>query len=347
MADFKYFQNPISKKWIVFAPRRAKRPDVAKGIEPVCPFCPGRESNEEEIYRVPVISSRFSVIGNQLVGSQSTSFQTDELKTDQPETDNRQLKTDNRDWLVRVLNNKFPFSDIHEIIIHSPDHNKNFDKLSLHQVELILKTYKNRYLAHQAKGQVYIFHNRGEAGGESLPHPHTQLAVIPFEVKTDLPMLDPQASVGLGPKALTINQHEQIMEEQEMIETPYFYMFCPITSGWPDEIWVSPKSRGRLFGEITDGEIADLSYTLQRLIRIFDLRHANTFPFNMYIYPGGDWYLRIIPRLKSLGGFELGTGILVNTQDPRETIKFISEHFPKPNEAKILREHQADYKRHA
>ncbi|MCL5433101.1 MAG: hypothetical protein M1524_03225, partial [Patescibacteria group bacterium] len=193
----------------------------------------------------------------------------------------------------------------------------------------------------------YIFHNRGERGGESLPHPHTQLAVVPFEVRMELSRLDPQASVGEGPKALGIysDESEREQEDREMVETPYFYLFCPKTSQWPDEVWIAPKKRGRLFGEITDGEIADFSYTLQRLIQIFDHRHGNDFPFNFYIYPGGDWYLRLIPRQKTIGGFELGTGIFVNTQNPQETLSFIKEHFEKPDVEKIRSEHRAEYPR--
>jgi UDPglucose--hexose-1-phosphate uridylyltransferase len=73
------------------------------------------------------------------------------------------------------------------------------------------------------------------------------------------------------------------------------------------------------------------------------LRHGHEFPFNFYISPRKEWYLRIIPRIKTLGGFELGTGVSVNTQDPRETIKFIKEHFESPNVEKILSEHRAKY----
>lgn len=300
MADFEFLQNPISKKWIVLAPRRSKRPDVAKVAEPVCPFCPGREGDEREVYRVPASQ------GEALQG-----------------------------WLVRVLPNKFPFAPIHEVIVHSPDHHKNFGELPLHQVELIVKTYRQRYQTHQDKGRVYIFHNRGEEGGESLPHPHTQLAVVPFEVSMDIPTLDVSSSEGVGPGN----------EEQMQALTPHLYLFCPKTSQWPDEVWIVPKKRGEMFGAATDGELADIAYTLARLVQIFDLRHGHEFPFNFYIYPGKDWYLRLIPRLKSLGGFEVGTGVFVNTQDPKETIRFIKDHFEQPDAEKIRSEYQAEYGR--
>jgi len=316
MADFKFLQNPITKKWVILAPRRAKRPDVSKGSEPVCPFCLGREKDEKEVYRV---------------GG----------------------KPGDSKWLIRVLPNKFPFAPVHEVIIHSPDHYKNFDQLPLYQNELIIRAYRQRFITHQKKGQVIIFHNRGEGGGESLPHPHTQLVVIPTTIKIDTPRLSPMADSNSGPPPISLSSdfteidgsHPESLEHESTFQTPHFYLFCPKTSQWPDEVWIAPKKRGRAFGEISNGEVADLAYTLSRLIQIFDLRHGHEFPYNFYIYPGGDWYLRLIPRLKVLGGFELSTGMYVNTQEPDKTISFIKEHFGTPNWEKIQKEHQAEYER--
>lgn len=287
--DFKFVQDVVSKKWVVSAPRRAKRPDIAKGEEPPCPFCPGNESNDKEVYRV---------------GG----------------------KENDQNWLVRVVHNKFPFAPIHEVIVHSPDHHKNFEELPLEQSELVLKTYRQRFQTHQDKGQVYIFHNHGEAGGESLPHPHSQLVVVPEFVKLEIPPVNFSAS-------------------EDSQSTEHFSIFCPGSSEWPDEVWVAPKRSNLYFSDITDGEIRDLAKILYRLIQIFDLRHGHEFPFNFYIAPFKGWYLRIVPRLKNLGGFEIGTGISVNTQDPKETMAFIKEHFITPNEEKIRTVHRANYKR--
>src|SRR3990167_11306706 len=113
MADFQILQNPISKKWVILAPRRAERPNIARGIEPVCPFCLGGE------------------------------------------------KKGDSSWKIRVVPNKFPFTPIHEVIVHSQEHYKNFGELSLSQVESIFDTYRQRYNTYKDKGQVYIFHNRG------------------------------------------------------------------------------------------------------------------------------------------------------------------------------------------
>lgn len=288
--DFKFIENAVSGKWTVLSPRRAKRPDIAKGTEPVCPFCLGNENKEKEVYRV---------------GG----------------------KEGDKNWQVRVIPNKFPFAPIHEIVIHSPDHHKNFDELPLSQSELIFQAYRQRFQTHQDKGQVYVFHNHGEGGGESLPHPHSQLVVIPEHVKLNIPPVDFSTT------------------KEEYQETEHFTIFSPLSSEWPDEAWLMPKRDGSMYSDTSDNELKDLAKSIYRLVQIFDLRHGHEFPYNFYISPFRKWYLRIVPRLKSLGGFEIGTNVSVNTQDPKETIAFIKEHFESPDEEKIRTLHRANYKR--
>src|SRR5256885_16712687 len=112
MADFEFRRHKEKGKWVIFAPRRSKRTNAGKKKEPICPFCIGREEDEPEIYRV---------------GG----------------------KPGDSNWQIRVIPNKFPFTPHHEIIIHSPDHHKNIDELPFSQVELLLQTYRQRFLAHQ------------------------------------------------------------------------------------------------------------------------------------------------------------------------------------------------------
>ncbi|MEK7186093.1 MAG: hypothetical protein AAB675_01905 [Patescibacteria group bacterium] len=297
MGDFKFLQDKITGKWVILAPRRSTRPDVAHETKPFCPFCPGREREDPDLFRIPARNASASEAGG---GGESG----------------------DSNWQTRVIPNKFPFAPIHELIIHSPDHHKNFDELPVDHIATIIEAYKQRYNEHKNKGQVYIFHNRGEAGGESIPHPHTQLVVIPREVNLDTPLLN---------------------EGEYKFDASLFSVSCPTTSQWPDEVWVNPKEQGRSFGEISDEEITALATILNKLIRILDLRHGHEFPFNFYIHSGENWYLRIIPRVKSLGGFEIGTGVFVNTQDPIDTFNFIKEHFDTLNEDKIKTKQKANY----
>ncbi|MEX0617136.1 MAG: hypothetical protein WD231_05045 [Candidatus Woykebacteria bacterium] len=261
MAKFEFRENQLTHDWVILAPQRAKRPDVAKGTEPTCPFCYGAESKTpKEVFRV---------------GSG---------------------KPNKPGWIVRVVPNKFAFAPIHEIIIHSPIHHDDFFSYSPEHTARIIRVYKARFLEHSDKGQVYIFHNHGQGAAESLPHSHTQLTVVSNEVILDVPRMGTPENV-FG-------------------RTKYFSLFCPSSSQWPYEVWVAPVERGRQFGDIREEEIKDLSKNLLKVLRKLQKNLGADFSFNFYIYHGGDWYLRLIPRVKVPGGFELGTGIFVNTVDP-------------------------------
>jgi len=266
---FKFLKNELSGKWVVLAPKRSRRPDVAVGTEPPCPFCAGAESQTpKEVYR----------LGH---GRKNTPG-----------------------WQIRVVPNKFPFAPVHELIIHSPSHKDSFFTYKSALIAKIFRVYKERYLYWQGEGQVFIFYNHGVAGGESLPHSHTQLTVIPSLVRLETPRAAPP--------------------ENTIHESLFFTIFVPLASGWPYEVWFLPKSRGRSFGEIRSEEIEDLSKLFSKVLKKLQKILGADFPFNFYIYPGGDWYLRLIPRVKTTGGFELGTGIFVNTIDPKHAAKKLS-----------------------
>jgi UDPglucose--hexose-1-phosphate uridylyltransferase len=314
VADFKFLQNKINNKWVISAPRRSKRTNIENDVD-ICPFCPGSEIDEEELYKVSKETNGTSSLGAETKDSTASgSF----VSSGSSAASN---------WSVRVIKNKFPFAPSHEIIIHSPDHHENWDELPFSQVELIFQTYRERFNTHKKEGSVYIFHNRGHAAGESLPHPHTQLVVIPQATKLDTTPLNSQI----------------YKQPDQVIETEHFLIFCPETSEWPDEVWIAPKQNGGGFGLIKDSEITDLGFIISRLVQIYDIRYGHEFPFNFYISPLKNWYLRFIPRKKIIGGFELGTNIIVNTQDPFETLGFIREHFWEPDGEKIRRKHSAGY----
>lgn len=269
----KFVPDVKTERWVVIAQARIRRPEeTASTTTPtVCPFCPGNEAlTPPEVWR----------IGG-------------EGQWNKP------------GWKVRVVPNKFPITDIHEVIIHGPDCNEDIENLPLDQVQFILEAYRSRYLAHEHDGQVMIFCNHGEHAGASLKHPHSQLVVVPKQINLDTLEREPLANI--------VN------------ENTYFIVYCPDFSQWPYEVWIVPKKDKTTFGQIEDNELADLADLLKKsLIRLTDIYKERTqgvpaataFPYNFYIYHGVNWYLRIIPRLIHRAGFELGSGLQVNIIDP-------------------------------
>ncbi|MBI4099931.1 DUF4931 domain-containing protein [Candidatus Microgenomates bacterium] len=266
---------PDSKtgRWVIIAPARVDRPHdnvATPDVVGQCVFCPGNEKlNPGELFRV-----------GGLPGDQN--------------------------WQIRVINNKFPITDLHEVIIHSPDHEKDIDTLPLPQVELILSTYRQRYNYHMANkdGKVLLFNNHDAHAGASIKHPHSQLVVVPGQIHLDVIPREPEQNV--------------------VAKTKFFTIYCPDFSQWPYEVWLTPTETKTLFGAITDEEIKDLALLLQKLLAFLVKKFTGSdhdVPYNYYIYHGEDWYLRIIPRLVHRAGFELGTGLSVNIVDPAVAAK--------------------------
>ncbi len=264
----KYVPDILSRRWVIVSPQRVSRPGHGPKKQ-VCPLCPGNEK------MTPPEVLRFG-----------------------------EGEKDQKGWKVRVVPNKYPITDLHEVIVHTPFHDKAIEDLPLPQIELIFKAYRHRYNFHRKTGQVLIFCNHGEHAGASLKHPHSQLVVIPSQINLDTVSREPLNNV--------------------VDENNFFHVYCPDFSQWPYEVWIAPKKVGGVFGDLTDEEINDLASIIQKIIRklrkIYDDHHLSNLPFgyNYYIYPKENWYVRVIPRFVQRAGFELGTGLYVNVIDPLE-----------------------------
>jgi UDPglucose--hexose-1-phosphate uridylyltransferase len=274
-----YIHDISKSRWMVSNPDRLSRTGM-DGKSFRCPFCPGNEADTPpEIYRVG------------------------DGEANKP------------GWQIRVVPNMFPITEIHEVIIHSPDHEKNIEDFSLVQVENIIKTYINRFNFLKGKGKVFIFHNYSLVSGASLVHPHSQVSVVPNEIPS---------------KTLAVQPIVNIVEQKGE-----FVSYCPDYSEWAYEIWIREITNYKLqitnklqisnFKDFNEKQISDLAKILQssiiKLKKIHDStpQYAKkTFGYNFYIPPGPDWYLRIIPRFMERAGFELSTGIMVNSVEAKK-----------------------------
>lgn len=280
----KFVPDVKTQRWIVIAPARWGKPDELNSSQvpsPLCPFCPGNENlTPPEIYRIK--------------GEDQTS------------------------WKIRVVPNKFPITDIHEVIIHSPLHAQDIEELELSNVQILLETYRQRFQTHLADGQVMIFCNHGQSAGASLVHPHSQLVVIPRQINLDALVREPIQNI--------------------VDDNTFFVTYCPDFSQWPYELWISPKKDNTTFADISDEELKDLSsilqMTLKRLKVIYEkpqiknIQREMPFSYNFYIHHAKNWFIRIIPRLIHRAGFELGTGLSVNIIDPCEAAKELQGIIP-------------------
>jgi len=285
-----YVPDSNTRRWVIVAPGRGNRPnDIKKEIRDTqyairskeievdtsCPFCGGNEAmTPPEVMRIG--DGNPNTVG----------------------------------WDVRVVPNKFPITDIHEVFIHSVHHATDISLLSESHIEKVILAYKMRYLANASKGHVLIFCNQGKAAGASLQHPHAQLVVVPQQIQFD----------ALSREAIV----------NEVIEDHGFVVYCPEFSQWPYETWITKTGETDTFGDLTDVELPVvahlLSTTLKRLRSVLsDEYPSQEFSYNYYISSEKHWFIRIIPRMVERAGFELGTGLSVNPVAPADAAHALKE----------------------
>ncbi|MFC1934695.1 galactose-1-phosphate uridylyltransferase [Chloroflexota bacterium] len=323
-------QDATTKQWVIIAPERAKRPSqVPKKKSAVelanwdasCPFCPHNEAQTpHEVFRIPASSEKTA-------------------------------------WEVRVVPNRFaaltpggdvtrqengPFSrkmsgfGIHEVIIETPSHNTPISLLPYKHIKKILTAYQERYNVIKKNRHIrfiHIFKNHGWAAGTSLVHPHSQLVATPiispyYHQKFDAAH-DYFTDMGRCLYCDLIQWNLDNARERVVADTREFLVIHPYASRVPYETWILPKRHYSSFGLFPRTHFTELAKVLKDIL--FCLYEMLDNPaFNLIIDstnakseedPYYHWHVRIVPRLSTIAGFELGSGIYISTTRPEETAK--------------------------
>ncbi|MCK6549928.1 galactose-1-phosphate uridylyltransferase [Myxococcota bacterium] len=320
-------QNLITRDWVIISTERQHRPDdfarhVKKAARPEhrddCPFCPGNED----------------------------------------ETEVETLRIDgDAGWRLRVVRNKYPvlvpegarvrrehgiFRSIsgvgaHEVVIEHPSHATSPAEMSGADVATLVEVYRSRYrtLAEDPRIEhIVVFKNHGETAGTSLEHPHSQIAatpVVPAQVRTRMEeairWLDERGEC-LFCRVLA---EELAARERVVTESEHFVAFVPWAALSPFHTWIFPRRHVSSFGDTTDEELADLSRTLHAVLgKLFRGLGDPDYNFSIRSCPTHDgptahfhWYLTVVPRVARAAGFELGSGMFVNTAMPEESAAFL------------------------
>jgi len=327
------FDQTISD-WVIFAPSRAQRPhELRKGaasapavesqFEKNCPFCPGNEvGTPREIFRMPGASG------------------------------------DPAQWSVRVIPNKFPALRIeeenkhygdgfrylggcgaHEVIIESPNHSLALAEQPVDQIERVLRTAQSRYvdLMRDARFQtVVIFKNHGESAGTSLKHPHWQIIATPvvprmlrlkYTLATDY--------FDMTGACLYRDKVQQEMRDQKriLVVNDQFVALHPFASHLPFETWILPLQHQASFGHVEPARFHALADILKTVLLKLHSGLDNP-DFNLTIDTAGrgdedkpffSWHIRILPRLTTPAGFELGSGMSINTVLPEDAAEYLRQ----------------------
>jgi UDPglucose--hexose-1-phosphate uridylyltransferase len=326
-------QDPTTNEWVIIAHARSKRPyDFSKDREikstPAfvedCSLCPGNENMtppEVAVYRQESGTSPWLIrVVPNLFPALSPSAETGE----------------------RLVDSHFKAKGgfgFHEVIIETPHHNQTLPKMGTSHVELVLQAYRDRYKALSKETgirAVLIFKNHGVTAGTSLSHPHSQIIAAPIVSTHDKKKLEiaKEHYSGTG-RCLycDINSWELENRNRLVFETDRFAVFHPYASHYPFETWISPKKHEPCFGNANSEDLSDLAEVLPKTLRRMDsVLGEPDFNYVFHTAPVDDegreflhWYIQLIPRIWTAAGFEIGTGIYINTSVPEETAKYMKE----------------------
>lgn len=243
------------------------------------------------------------------------------------------------DWNVRVIPNKYPIVGDHEVIVHSPNKDKDIEDFSVDQTVKIIRAYLNRvnYYTSREK-EVLIFNNRGGKAGASIVHPHSQIialkgfpGIIEHEKEEALKYYNSKNSCFWCDEA----KEEIEANERLVLSSPHFVVFVPKASRWSYETILIPKTHRPNIEYINEMEINDLALVMKSLLKAYDelfTRPDRNFWIHTMRFEPYHWHVGFIPQLKVMGGLELGAGIWVSDRATPEDAatslgKIAREHY--------------------
>ncbi|MCX6828844.1 MAG: galactose-1-phosphate uridylyltransferase [candidate division Zixibacteria bacterium] len=328
MSEFR--QNLATKEWVILAPERGKRPhDIAREqlrrelpppFRAECPFCPGNEGQtEESVYIYPQSGPwQVRVVPNKYAALQPR-------------------LTATRMQVGSFLSAKG--FGLAEVVIEHPRHDQTLALMSVEEVAGVLRAYRERQ-REMSKNEninlVTIFRNHGARAGTSLEHPHSQIIATPI--------VPPHVRYPMEQAVLHYDKHgrcvfcdlieEEIRQgERIILESENFVSFCPFAARSPFESRIYPKRHQAGFTLASDEELSEFAGVLQDILgRIYHGLNNPDYNYILRSAPSGDedtrhqhWYMVIVPKISIPAGFEIGSGIYINTVPPEDSARFLRE----------------------
>lgn len=319
MAELRY--NPITKDWVMVASHRQARPQMPKNW---CPFCPGSGKVPDEGFQVLRYPNDFPALS-----------QTPPVPDD-------------------VAGNLFEAAPAYgkcEVLLYSDKHTATLAELDDGQVQKLAELWRECFIdisSDEKIKYVYIFENRGDVVGVTMPHPHGQVygySFIPKKIAEEIEgASEYYAKHGSNIFCDLLKQEKEdgrrIIFENEHF-TVYVPFFSPITYG----MHVTANRQVPHLAAMTGDEIASLGKTLRACCGMYDSLFDTAFPYMMCMHNApvnsGDFdkiwqfHIEFFPPMRAadkqqfLASSETGAGAWCNPTAPEEKAEELRQAFKK------------------
>ena len=257
MAELRY--HPLIKDWVMIASHRQNRPQMPKDY---CPFCPGSGKVPEQ-------------------------FDVYEYDNDFPALSQNPPQPDD------VANDFFKVKEAYgkcEVILYSPEHTVTLPELPTEHIKKLVDLWVDRFnviSADEKNKYVFIFENRGDIVGVSMPHPHGQIygySVIPKKLELELD--SSKEYYEENGKCIFCDMLDNETEDGRRIvfESEHFTVFLPFFCEYPYGVYIMSKRHIGNIAQFTEDEKADFAEVLRLTTGMLDCLFDYKFPYMMCMH---------------------------------------------------------------
>lgn len=252
-------KHPLTNDWIMIASHRQNRPQMPKDY---CPFCPG-SGKVPDHYDVYQYDNDFPA-----------------LSQNPPAPDN-------------VANDFFETAPCYgkcEVILYSPNHTITVPELPTSHLKKLVDLWIARYEALRQDKKIkyiFIFENRGEAVGVTMPHPHGQIYGYPFlPKKLELEVANAKQYRAQKGRCLFCDMLKAELDfgERIIFQNEHFTVFLPFFTEYPYGIYIMSNRHAPHIAAFTEEERLALAETVRCAAGTLDSLFGFRFPYMMCMY---------------------------------------------------------------
>ncbi|HIZ56630.1 MAG TPA: galactose-1-phosphate uridylyltransferase [Firmicutes bacterium] len=256
MAELRW--HPLTQDWVMIASHRQGRPQMPKDY---CPFCP--EFGKVPDYEVYKYDNDFPALSQNppVPDPVATKF----------------FKT-------------APAYGKCEVILYSPNHTITLPELPTSHIRKLVDLWVERFqaMAEDEKIKyVFIFENRGEAVGVTMPHPHGQIygySFVPKKLTLELASSKEYFEKNQVCLFCDMLKEEIAFQQRVIFRNPHFTVFLPFFTEYPYGVYIMSNAHRQNIGEFTDAERDSLAETLRQTTGMLDSLFDYKFPYMMCMH---------------------------------------------------------------
>lgn len=257
MAELRW--HPFTKDWVMVASNRQNRPQMPKDW---CPFCPG-SGKVPDHYDVYKYDNDFPA-----------------LSQNPPEPDD-------------VANDFFKVKPAYgkcEVVLYSPGHTVTLPELSVDHVTKLVDLWCERFDAISADEKikyVFIFENRGDVVGVTMPHPHGQIygySFIPKKIELELASAKEYHEEKGNCIFCDMLKEEKKFEQRVIFSNEYFTVFLPFFTEYPYGVYIFSNAHKNNISQFTPEERRALASTIRETVGMLDSLFDYRFPYMMCMH---------------------------------------------------------------